>query len=91
MSGVRFLRMETAYRVFFGKDNPQLKAFDAVQDIYTKNDNILFVVAPDDGEVFTRQTLAAVEDLTAEAWKVPYAIRVDALTNFRIRGRMGMI
>ena len=83
MSGVRFFRMETAYRGFFGKDNPQLKAFDAVQDIYTKNDNILFVVAPDDGEVFTRQTLAAVEDLTAEAWKAPYAIRADALTNFQ--------
>jgi predicted RND superfamily exporter protein len=59
LSGAQFLRMETAYRVFFGKDNPQLKAFDEVQNIYTKNDNILFVVAPDDGEVFTRPTLAA--------------------------------
>jgi uncharacterized protein len=83
ISGGQFLRMETAYRVFFGKDNPQLKAFDEVQNIYTKNDNILFVVAPDDGEVFTRQTLAAVEALTAESWKLPYAIRVDAVTNFQ--------
>lgn len=83
LAGGQFIRMETAYRVFFGEDNPQLKAFDAVQNIYTKNDNILFVVAPQDGEVFTRETLAAVEALTREAWKVPYAIRVDAVTNFQ--------
>ena len=83
LSGGQFLRMETAYRVFFGKENPQLKAFDEVQNIYTKNDNVLFVIAPDDGEVFTRETLAAVEELTTEAWKLPFAIRVDAVTNFQ--------
>ena len=75
--------MITEYRVFFGPDNPQLKAFDAVQNIYTKNDNILFVVAPEDEEVFTSRTLSAVESLTREAWKIPYAIRVDAVTNFQ--------
>lgn len=83
LAGGQYLRMETAYRVFFGKENPQLRAFDGVQNIYTKNDNVLFVVAPDDGEVFTTKTLAAVEALAADAWKLPYAIRVDAVTNFQ--------
>lgn len=83
MSGVRFLRMETEYRVFFGSDNPQLQAFDAVQHTYTKNDNILFVLAPEDGDVFTAKTLDSVELLTREAWKFPYAIRVNAVANFQ--------
>ena len=83
MSGARFLRMETEYRVFFGSDNPQLQAFDAVQNTYTKNDNILFVLAPPDGDAFTRRSLDAVESLTREAWKIPFAIRVDAVTNFQ--------
>ena len=43
-SGARFLRFDTDYRVFFGDDNPQLQSFEAIQDIYTKNDNILFVI-----------------------------------------------
>ena len=47
-SGARNLSLATNYRVFFGPDNPDLAAFEAVQNIYTKNDNILFVVTPDE-------------------------------------------
>ncbi|HEX9625785.1 MAG TPA: efflux RND transporter permease subunit [Acidiferrobacterales bacterium] len=71
------------YRVFFSADNPQLKAFEALERTYTKNDNVLIVLAPKSGDVFTRDTLAAVESLTAAAWQVPYSIRVDSITNFQ--------
>ena len=82
-SGARFLKFSTNYRVFFSEDNPQLMAFEALQDTYTKNDNILFVIAPEDGRVFTRETLAVIEELTRAAWQVPYSLRVDSLTNFQ--------
>ena len=82
-SGGRFLVFDTNYRVFFGDDNPQLADFEQLQNVYTKNDNIIVILEPDDGKVFTGKTLDAVEWLTAEAWKVPYAIRVDALSNFQ--------
>ena len=82
-SGGRFLGFSNDYRVFFGDDNPQMAAFEALQDVYTKNDNILIALAPEDGNVFTRETLAAVEELTAEAWKLPHVLRVDALTNYQ--------
>lgn len=71
------------YRVFFGEENPQLMAFDQVEAIYTKNDNILIVVEPPNGDAFAKKTLEVVEDLTTEAWKIPFAIRVDSLTNFQ--------
>jgi predicted RND superfamily exporter protein len=82
-TGAQNLWFATDYRVFFGRENPQLNAFEALQDIYTKNDNILFVLEPEEGEVFQPEALAAVEELTAEAWKLPYAIRVEAVTNFQ--------
>ncbi|HSG06310.1 MAG TPA: MMPL family transporter, partial [Nitrospiria bacterium] len=82
-SGARFLGFDTNYRVFFSDDNPELLAFEALQDTYTKNDNVLMVVAPDDGEVFTRETLAAVEELTKASWQIPYSLRVDSITNFQ--------
>ena len=44
ISGVRFLEFKSDYRVFFGEENPQLKAFDALQCQYTKADIILFVI-----------------------------------------------
>jgi len=81
--GAGRLDFSTNYRVFFSKANPELKAFEALQDTYTKNDNFLFVVAPRSGDAFAPATLAAVERLTAAAWKIPYAIRVDSVTNFQ--------
>lgn len=77
------LRFDNDYRVYFSKDNPQLTAFEALQNTYTKNDSVLFVLAPKDGQVFTHKTLDAVEWLTQEAWQVPYSIRVDSISNFQ--------
>lgn len=82
-SGGRFLGFITDYRVFFSPDNPKLVAFETLQRTYTKNDNVLYVIAPKDGKVFTRQTLGMVEDLTREAWQTPFSIRVDSITNYQ--------
>jgi len=71
------------YRVFFSKDNPQMLAFDELEATYTKNDNILIVVETPDQDAFSTKTLTVVEEITAEAWKIPFAIRVDSLTNFQ--------
>ncbi|HHH43822.1 MAG TPA: RND family transporter [Gammaproteobacteria bacterium] len=82
-SGVRFLGFSNDYRVFFSAENPQLLAFENLQNTYTKSDNVLFVLAPADGNVFTPRTLEAVEWLTKQAWQIPYSIRVDSVTNFQ--------
>ena len=82
-SGARFLGFSNDYRIFFGEDNPQLLAFENLQNTYTKSDNVLFVLAPADGKIFTPETLSAVEWLTEQAWQIPYSIRVDSVTNFQ--------
>jgi predicted RND superfamily exporter protein len=82
-SGIRFLSFSNDYRIFFSRENPQLLAFEELQDTYTKSDNVLFVLAPADGKVFSADTLPAVEWLTEQAWQIPYSIRVDSLSNFQ--------
>jgi predicted RND superfamily exporter protein len=82
-SGARFLTFKTDYRVFFSEDNPQLQAFEELQNTYTKTDNVLFVLAPGSGNVFTRETLASVVQLTEAAWQIPYSIRVDSISNYQ--------
>ncbi|MCK5525024.1 MAG: MMPL family transporter [Thiomargarita sp.] len=82
-SGMRLLIFDTDYRVLFSEDNPQLAAFEELQNTYTKSDNVLFILAPKEGKIFTPQTLEAVEWLTNEAWQVPYSIRVDSISNFQ--------
>jgi len=82
-SGASRLEFSTNYRVFFSEANPELQAFENLQDTYTKNDNFFFVVEPRSGRAFDSETLAAVEELTEAAWQIPYAIRVDSVSNFQ--------
>jgi hypothetical protein len=82
-SGARLLGFSNDYRIFFSANNPQLLAFENLQNTYTKSDNVLFVVAPTDGNVYSVETLQAIEWLTEQAWQIPYSIRVDSLTNFQ--------
>lgn len=82
-SGASRLEFSTNYRVFFSEANPELNAFEEMQNTYTKNDNFFFVLEPRDGHAFTSRTLAAVEQLTEAAWQIPYAIRVDSVSNFQ--------
>ena len=82
-SGGRFLVFKADYRVFFSDDNPQLLAFDKLEKTYSRNDNVLFILTPKDGNVFTRETLKVVETLTEKSWQIPYSTRVDSISNFQ--------
>ncbi len=55
--GAQFLTFTNDYRIFFGEDNPQLLAFEDLQDTYSKNDNVMFLLVPEDGKVFSNRTL----------------------------------
>ena len=82
-AGAQFLYFDNDYRVFFGKENPQLKAFEQIQQTYTKIDNVNFAVDPISGKANGPEVLAAVEELTEIAWQLPFSIRVDSLSNYQ--------
>lgn len=82
-AGMPKLSMSDDYRMFFGEDNPQLLEFERMQNTFNKNDNIMFVVTPKDGQVFSIQTLKAVQAITEAAWQIPYSTRVDSITNYQ--------
>ena len=54
--GASRLEFSTNYRVFFSEANPELQAFENLQNTYTKNDNFFFVVEPKAGAAFDRST-----------------------------------
>lgn len=51
--GAKNLVFKSDYRVFFSEENPQLTAFESMQKIYSKSDNVAFIISPENGEVFT--------------------------------------
>ncbi len=81
-SGVGKLKFASNYRVFFAPDNPEMMDYDAFQDVYGKTDNLLFLTESRES-IFTPEVLGVVHELTQAGWRIPYATRVESLTNFQ--------
>ncbi|MCE2389905.1 MAG: MMPL family transporter [Proteobacteria bacterium] len=81
-SGSLKLQFSANYRVFFSQDNPQLLALESLENTYSKNDNVLFLLVPEDRDATSEQALAAAVWLTEQAWRTPYSTRVDSIANF---------
>ena len=70
-------------RIFFTEDNPDYRLFRELEDRFTSNEAVFFIIHPDNGDIFTRENLIALEELTEAAWTLPNSTRVDSLTNFQ--------
>lgn len=82
-SGVRMLSFSSEYEIYFEEDNPLLVDFQTIKKIYTDSEFLLFVLHMPKGTIFSPKVLTAVSELTKASWQMPYAIRVDSLTNFQ--------
>lgn len=82
-SGMPKLQFGNDYRIFFGSDNPELNTFEEFQATFSKNDNVLFLLKPKDGKVFSADVVALMQEITRESWKIPHTRRVDSISNFQ--------
>ena len=81
-AGVPRIGVTNDHRVLFDEHDPELQILEAFDETYTESNNALIAIAPATGTVFTQATLDLIEEMTEAAWRVPYAMRVDSLTNF---------
>ena len=81
--GISQLEFSANYRIFFDEDNPQLLALEELENTYGKNENIAFLIVPDDGDATSQDALSAAVWLTEAAWQTPFSRRVDSLANFQ--------
>ncbi|ABS62738.1 conserved hypothetical protein [Parvibaculum lavamentivorans DS-1] len=80
--GVFQFKLSYDTRVFFnpaGQDIATLRGFEAK---YGQNNDLLMVVWAGGRDIAEPDTLAAMGDLVARAWRLPHSTRVDGLTNF---------
>lgn len=71
------------YKIFFAPDDPHLRAFEDLQDTFTRVDNVVFMLEPKNGQVLSKPALDAVLWLTEASWKLPFSMRVDSLSNYQ--------
>ena len=81
--GLSQVNISRDLRIYFADDNPQYNIYEAIENTYVRNDNMLYALAPKDGNVFTRETLAVLEKLTEDSWQMPHSLRVDSITNYQ--------
>ncbi len=82
-AGISKLRFNADSKVFFSKENPQLVAYEKIEQIYSDDDNILIAISAKNGQIFSNESLQAIKDLVESSWQTPYSFRVDAITNFQ--------
>ncbi|MDX1692219.1 MAG: MMPL family transporter [Ketobacteraceae bacterium] len=68
-------------RAYFSQDNPQLRQFEALENAFNKQDSILFLVIPDNGDIYSESSVTSLARLTDLAWSIPHSRRVISLTN----------
>lgn len=81
--GASKLTFSTDYRVYFGPNNPQLVAFDSLQEVYNKDDGTIISIEAPNGDAFNPSTLRLLREMTEAAWQLPYALRVESLANYQ--------
>ena len=82
-AGIARLEFSANYRIFFDEESPELLALEALENTYGKNENIVFLIVPDDGDATSESALSAAVWLTEAAWRTPWSRRVDSLANFQ--------
>ncbi len=82
-AGLGTLNFSASYRMFFDEDNPQLLALEDLERTFGNNENLVFLLVPDDGDATSELALSAAVWLTEKAWLTPYSRRVDSISNFQ--------
>lgn len=87
--GLKNVTFSSDYKIFFADDDPHFQAYQEIESTYTPTLNVIFVLAPEDKNIFTTETLTAIQWLTQRAWKIPHSARVESLTNFQFTSADG--
>ena len=81
--GAQEINMASSFRAYFSPDNPQLLAFEEIEDEFSKQDNVFFYIAPNSGTIFEKNTLSLIWELTEAGWELPYAQRSSSIANYQ--------
>ena len=80
-SGASFLETPTGYRAFVENDQPNYADILDLEEKYGMIDTLSFVIKPNEGDIFQKDVLKLIKELTEISWQTPHSTRVNSLTN----------
>jgi predicted RND superfamily exporter protein len=81
--GAQNLYFRGDYKVFFEESDPQRMAFEEMQNVFNKTENVAFMIVPESSNVFNQNTLNLAYDITEAAWQLPLSTRVESISNYQ--------
>ncbi len=81
--GAQNLYFRGDYKVFFEESDPQRMAFEEMQNVFNKTENVAFMIVPKSNDVFNQDTLNLAYDITEAAWQLPLSTRVESISNYQ--------
>ncbi|OUS29494.1 hypothetical protein A9Q99_10095 [Gammaproteobacteria bacterium 45_16_T64] len=69
--------------MFFSDDNKEFQDLRRMEGTYQSDKTLIFLFTPYEGDVFTHDSLSAIEEITQLAWSFPHVVRVDSIANFQ--------
>ena len=79
--GMKFLETPSGYRGFVEEDFKYYKDVLDLEEKYGNIDVLTFVVKPEKGNIFQKDVLSLIQELTEISWQTPYSSRVSSITN----------
>ena len=81
--GMANFELDANPRAYLGQDLPLIKHLTDLEAEYVVDTNLFFMLKAENGSLFSIEGLSATKFLTDAAWHIPYAKRVDSITNFQ--------
>ena len=83
IAGVPKFEIDASVKRYIGEDAPVVEHLNFLEAQYIEDSNVLLMVKPRSGSIFTSEMLAVVAEMTERAWQIPNIRRVDSLANFQ--------
>ncbi len=82
-TGNQHLRFNPDIRSLYDQQHPVVQQLAQVEEEFTKRDQIIIVLSLEQGTVYQADIVKLIQIITDSAWQIPYATRVDSITNFQ--------
>ncbi len=81
--GIPNFAFDASPRAYFDSEYSHYADFKAIEDKYGRDTRIMIMLEATKDDIFTRNNLALIEELTRQSWQLPNSIRVDSLANYQ--------
>lgn len=83
LTGFKHFIFDASPRIYFAEDNKAYENYLGMEDTYGRDFKLFIMVSSTQGDLFQKQQLQAILELTEAAWQIPFARRVNSITNFQ--------